>query len=245
MARALPPIPPLPPVNWESRANLRFEPPVEQVVVELGKIKGAPGDDAIRGYWKGWGMDAMARLKAMLDDPHWKQYDRWIQHVIDLCPLAEAHKADEAQMNQLLHAMAGSKEDKDTAREFNRLISQYAAYNPDAACAFLLSHKDDPSLDIREVIVDPLARFDKPQAREATQKIVDDLIAHDWPQSHPHVINALIGIGTRESCERAIQLAGTVSPDLAKQTRKRCEWILGRLRAQEPMSKILKQEDNR
>lgn len=234
---SLTPAPPaLEPVNWEADADPRFEPRVEQVIVDRAQHRTKQDEATDAALWTGWGLEAMEPLRSILDDAKWE--DAFKSRALDLiyaCPL-------EGGATKLAEELARRAErvapDDDKATTTFR-IHLYAAVarNPDLLKPLLTHENADVGYHAAQVLTNRLQKI----IPEITT-LIDAYAASEDPATRHNAINLLLSAPTKENNARALEIAATISEDAVNGVRQRMESSAPRERAMEPMRLILEKE---
>lgn len=236
-AVALSPAPPaLEPVNWEADADPRFEPRVEQVVVDRAKNRAKQDDATDAALWTGWGLEAMEPLRSILDDAKWE--DAFKSRALDLiyaCPLeGGATKLGEELARR---AKGVAPDDDKTTTTFRIHLYAAVARNPDLLKPLLTHENAEVRHFTAEVLTSRLQEI-IPEVRS----LIDTYAASEDLAIKHKAINLLLSAPTKENNARALEIAATISEDAVKGVRQRMESSAPRERAMEPMRLILEKE---
>lgn len=234
---ALSPAPPaLEPVNWEADADPRFEPRVEQVIVDRAQHRAKQDDATDATLWAGWGLEAMVPLRAVLEDPKWE--DPFKSRALDLMYACSLEGADGTLAEELGRRAANvTKDNNKSIQVYGTHL--YAAVNrhPDLL-ETLLTHEN---AEVRYLAAQVLAsRLQKITPEIAP--LIDAYSASEDPAVRQNAINLLLSAPTKDNNARALEIAATISEDAVKGVRQRLESNAPRERAMEPMRLILEKE---
>jgi hypothetical protein len=231
---------PLPPVNWEAQADPRFQPPVEQAVIDLTKHNRSVSVDVIREYWQDWGLDALAVLEAMSIDARWKDYAPAISKVLFLCPLPAGQSALSTILQRSAEHAATVGFQWKSCSSFYSHLEHAKAYNP-AVLRGLLQH---PIAGVRfhgaRAWLNHYQKLSPP-----VSGIIDTFAAAEDPAIRTYAAALLGLVYSEENNRRALAIAETVSDDLVKRTIAYQARKAPYARAQEPMALILQKETPR
>lgn len=238
-AIALTPAPPaLEPVNWEADADPRFEPRVEQVIVDRAQHRAKQDDATDAALWEGWGLEAMAPLGRILDDAKWE--DAFKSRALDLmyaCPLEGA--ATKLAEELARKAKSVAPDDDKATTTFRIHLYAAVARNPDLLKTLLTHENADVRYFAAEVLVSRLQEI-IPEIRP----LLDAFAASEAPANRHKAINLLLSAPKKDNKARALEIAATISEDAVKGVRQRLESNAPRERAMEPMRLILEKEGN-
>jgi len=231
--------PPLEPVNWEADADPRFEPRVEQVVVDRNLNRAKQDDATDTALWDGWGLAAMEPLRKILDDPRWEDaFKRTALHLLYACPLDGADAALAEELKRRADAASdGNRESMSTCQSH---IAQAASRSLELLQP-LLNH-DNP--DVRYHAASAIIMHRR-QIPEEVQRVIDAFADSADPALRGRALGLLGALPDRENNERELEIAASISKEAVTSTRRSQENQAAQERAAEPMKLILERERNR
>ena len=121
--------PPPPPIGWEERMTPGYEPPVEEVVVQMSRHHFERNEVTPGEVWKGWDAGAVQVLIHLLEDARWEKFRNHMITLLVESPHARAHEWAEETLRE-----AGLQEQaEDQPTWLGSLLGQYAAKHPKKA----------------------------------------------------------------------------------------------------------------
>lgn len=231
----------LEPVNWEADADPRFEPRVEQVVIALRQYtKPAPADP-----WESWDLNAMDRLRTLMDDARWKDFSQTALQLFYQCPLEGSRAIQAAELQR--RADATERDSENTFGLFLNHMSYAAGNGLDLIRPFL----EHPNGKIRAAVASRLIG-DAQEIPSEVAPVIDDLATSEIPEERQSAAALLCQVPSEENSKKAIALAATVSKEATKLIEERLQSMRAdrerkdaAVRAKEPMRLILEKEKKR
>lgn len=231
----------LEPVNWEADADTRFTPRVEGVVIALRQYtKPAPADP-----WTSWDLNAMDRLRTLMDDVRWKDFSQTALQLFYQCPLEGARAIQATELQRRADAAT-----LDSVNSFGPFLNHmsYAANNSRDLIRPFLEH---PNGKIRVAVASRLIG-DAQEIPNEVAPVIDLLADSEIPDERQSAAALLSQVPTEENSKKAIALAATVSKEAIKQIEERLQYVRAdrerkeaAIRAKEPMPLILEKEKKR
>ncbi len=230
--------PPLEPVNWEADADPRFEPRVEQVIVDRNQHRAKQDDATDASLWNGWGLTAMEPLRRILEEPRWEDaFKRTALHLLYACPLDGADAALAEELKRRADAATdGNRESMSTCQTH---IYQSASRSLELLQP-LLNH-DNP--DVRYHAANAIIAHRR-QIPEEVRRVIDAFADASDPALRGRALGLLGALPDRENNQRELEIAASISEEAVASTRRSQEGQAAQERAAEPMKLILERERN-
>lgn len=228
---------PLPPVNWEADADPRFDPPIEQVVLDASGYGERLSDETLRARWQSWGVEALEPLQQLLASPRWQPFSPAIIRMFYHCPDPNALPELRAKLMHQADRAVAEDFDGEQAREFRSHLAVATNANPLLA-EELLDHPD--SRIQYEAAMALTSR--SPRIPDKVKPLLEALAASSSADDRRNAVNLLGRAPSKENDARARAIAATVSEELRAQTEAAQARMEPYRRADEPMRLVLDKE---
>lgn len=230
-----PPIRPLEPVNWEADADTRFEPRVEQVVIDMTLRRKPKDEKTSADYWAGWGLSAIEPLRKLLSEAEWQAFSYDAAKLLFDCPLEGAEESLLKELRRSADAATGKK----AMTAFRMHMSYAANRSPDLLRPLLQHHL----LEVRVCVAERLI-YDAQSIPEEVELALETMAASDDILERNAAVRLLSGAPSKKNNARALAIAATVSEEALQRSIAEQQRNAPRERAQEPMKSILEKEAN-
>jgi hypothetical protein len=235
--------PPFPPAGWESRVTPGFEPSLESVIISVSERRPLPE----RAVWDGWGPRASEALFTLYCQEPWVLFRPFITRILLTDPSGQGKGFLKARMEKLLtegDLKANEEEFRCLLYAIGPLLGDEAVPLARESLHALSAKQECSSEEIgrarREVSVLQIARS------RTADDFLEQLAKRGNESLRQICINALGGVRAAVSVECARKLLAETG-DSAMKTRLEAhiEQYEPYARAQEPMSRILEQEQGK
>lgn len=230
------------PENWEERTDTRFDPRIELVAHSLSFFPSKDDSQTAEYAWHKWGAEALPVVLKLRDNPEWNEFRHAFTVLLCICPLEEASGIQDQLFFTALRAAPGSSSALlQPTPEAGDLLDTLTRYNANAGLEIVrkLAANESPWL---QLMAAERLGFGNDEDRSLAKSIIEGLAQSEITSVRERVAYLLLSRIDEDSCARALELAKTLSPESQKTFNSRYEAVQGELRANQPMSRILKLE---